>query len=275
MKRLLQIEWLKIKSYNTFIILSSFFALGIFAVNYVTFTVTKQVVEGSDAGRMLVGSYSPYNFDLTWQTTSYMSGWLLLLPALLLMLLMTNEFAFKTHRQNIIDGWSRTEFIHVKMVMALIGAVVATLLVILSALLFGFASGTSFSFDGVSHVGYFFGKALTYNMFALLLSVLIRKTGLAVGVLFIYTGFENLVSLLLDGWSVKLRASNDIDLGSMGNYLPMNAADGLLTFPDNPLKSVSKNAFANDYTWVIALFAVAYLVLYYIWSKKRMVDTDL
>ncbi len=274
MGKLLSIEWLKIKGYNAFIILSSFFALGVITVNYIVFLVNKNIVSQAGAAAMM-GNFSPYNFDKTWQTTSYASGWLLLLPALLLIILVTNEFTFRTHRQNIIDGWSRHQFIQVKIVMALIAALISTLLVFITALSFGFASGSTFSTYGIDHVGYFFLKALSYNMIAVLISVLIRRTGFAIGVFFIYMGLENFISQLLDVWSIKIRKDHDIDLGTMGDYLPMNSADGLLTFPENPLKSLSKGILPTEYTWVVLGLAVAYLVLFYWWSHNRLSKTDL
>ncbi|WP_301924412.1 ABC transporter permease [Ferruginibacter sp.] len=274
MIKLLKIEWLKIKNYNAFIILSSFFALGVVAINYVIYSVNKNMISQVKAAK-LIGNFSPYDFDKTWQTTSYAAGWILLLPALLIIMLVTNEFTYRTHRQNIIDGWSRKQFIEVKMVMALIAAVVSTILVIITALGFGWASGTSFSMEGFSHTGFFFLKALTYNMVALLFSVLIRRTGFATGIFFIYMGFENFISQLLDVWSIKLRRDNTIDLGSMGDYLPMNAADGLLTFPDNPLKSLARGVMPTDYTSVVMTLCVAYLLLFCWWSFNRIVKTDL
>jgi ABC-2 type transport system permease protein len=274
MVKLLKIEWMKIKGYNAFIILSSFFALGVITVNYIVFIVNKNIVSQASAAN-LVGVFSPYNFDKTWQTTSYAAGWLLLLPALLLIILLTNEFTFRTHRQNIIDGWSRQQFIQVKIVMALIAAVLSTILVFLTALTFGLFSGSSFSTYGISHVGYFFLKALSYNMIAILISVLIRRTGFAIGVFFIYMGLENFISQLLDVWSIRLRSQNNIDLGSMGDYLPMNSADGLLTFPENPLKSMAKSVMPTDYAWLVLTLAIAYLVLFYWWSINRMLKTDL
>jgi hypothetical protein len=274
MFNLLKIEWLKIKNYNAFIILSSFFALGVVTINYIVFIVNKNVVSQVNAAQ-LMGSFSPYNFDKTWQTTSYASGWILLLPALLLIILVTNEFTFRTHRQNIIDGWSRQQFIQVKIMMALLTALFSTVLVIITALGFGFASGTSFSTVGIAHIGFFFLKALSYNMIALLIGVLIRRTGFAIGVFFIYMGLENFISQLLDVWSIRLRSQNNIDLGSMGDYLPMNSADGMLTFPDNPLKGLAKGALPTDYPWLVLGLAIAYLILFYWWSVNRMEKTDL
>ncbi|MEP7145341.1 MAG: hypothetical protein ABI707_20825 [Ferruginibacter sp.] len=274
MVKLLKIEWLKIKNYNAFIILSSFFALGVITVNYIVFLVNRDMISRTGAGN-LIGAFSPYNFDKTWQTTSYTSGWLLLLPALLLIILVTNEFTFRTHRQNILDGWSRKQFINVKVALALLIAVFSTILVIVTALVFGLFSGTPFSSFGISHIAFFFFKALTYNMIALLISVLIRRTGFAIGIFFIYMGLENFISQLLDVWSIKLRRDSSIDLGSMGDYLPMNAADGLLTFPDNPLKGLAKGVMPTDYTSIVMILTVVYLILFYWWSNNRMLKTDL
>ena len=155
MVKLLKIEWLKIKGYNAFIILSSFFALGVITLNYVVFSVNKNMISQASASNIM-GVFSPYNFDKTWQTTSYTAGFILLLPALLQIILLTNEFTYRTHRQNIIDGWSRLQFIQVKIVIALITAILSTILVFLTALTFGLFSGSSFSTYGISHIGFFF-----------------------------------------------------------------------------------------------------------------------
>jgi ABC-2 type transport system permease protein len=274
MLNLLRIEWLKVKNYGAFKILSIFFAVGVVCTNFIVFTINKNIVEKSPAGAML-SSFSPYNFSNTWQTTSYATGYLLILPAMLIMMLITNEYTFRTNRQNVIDGWSRHEFISVKLVMALIFAIVSTLLVFFTAISFGFASGTDFSTNGFSHVGYFFLKALSYNMFAVLISVLIKRTGFAIGIFFIYLGAENILSQFLDFWSVKLKMDKTADLGSLGDYLPMNAADGLLTFPDNPLKSLAKGTLPTDYTWLVLGFAIAYLLLFIWWSRNKYMKADL
>jgi hypothetical protein len=66
----------------------------------------------------------PYDFKHVWQTTSYTSGYILILPVMLLIMLVTNEFTYKTNRQNIIDGLSRLDFINVKIVLATLFAVI-------------------------------------------------------------------------------------------------------------------------------------------------------
>ncbi|GAB2827648.1 ABC transporter permease [Ferruginibacter profundus] len=273
MTELLKIEWLKLRKYMAFKIMAIFFCVGVLAINYIVFTVNKNIVNNVPGAGLI--SFSPYNFDNTWQTTSYATGFILLLPSLLLLMLFTNEYTFKTHRQNIIDGLSRQQFISVKIMMALIFAVVATVLVFITALIFGFGSGTSFSFNGIVNVGYFFLKALSYNLIAILFSVLIKRTGFATGVFFIYLGAENIISQLLNVLSIKMKADSGTDLGNIGDYLPMNAADGLLAFPDNPFKTMSKVIMPSDYTWLVLALAIGYLVLFYFWASKKFINSDL
>ena len=276
MVRLLKIEWLKVKNYSAFTVLSLFFLLGILIANYSVYYTKKNVIDKADPTG-LIASSSPYDFSHTWQTTSYVSGFLLLLPGLLLILLITNEFTFRTHRQNIIDGINREDFINVKIVMALIAAVGATLIVIITGLIFGFGSGSSFSLDRFDSVGYFFLKAVSYNMIALLFAVLVRKTGFAIGLFFIYMGFENILSAMLQGLSMKLKATSGFDIGNMGDYLPMNASDGLLHFPENTITNMANNAkiMPHDYMSVSLILALVYLLIFFIWSKNRIIKTDL
>ena len=273
MINLLKIEWLKIKNYSAFKVMTLFFIIGVFALNYIVFIVNKNIVKNVPGAGLVY--FSPYDFENTWQSTSYATGFILLLPSLLLLMLFTNEFTFKTHRQNIIDGLSRQQFISIKIMMALIFAVVATVLVMVSALIFGFGSGTSFSFNGILFVGYFFLKALTYNLIAILFSVLVRRTGFAIGIFFIYLGSENIISQLLNVLSMKIKQENSVDLGNIGDYLPMNAADGLLEFPDNPIKTMSKAIMPTDYTWLVFALAMAYLILFYFWSRRKFINADL
>ncbi len=274
MQSLLKIEWLKIKHYTAFKVLSIFFVVGVVLANYIVFRVNKDIVENMKPAGM-VSPFNPYSFENTWQTTSYATGFLLILPALLIIILITNEFSYRTSRQNVIDGWSRQQFIDVKLVIAFLVALISTFLVFVTAFTFGLFSGTDLSFRGFDHVGYFLLKAFSYNVIAVLVSVLIRRTGFAIGLYFIYLGAENILSQLLDVWSMKLRRDKVADLGSMGDYLPMNSSDGLLTFPDNPLKSMTKNILPTDYYWVVLSLAVFYL-LFFIWaSRKRFMSSDL
>ncbi|MBP6432850.1 MAG: hypothetical protein KA319_13880 [Ferruginibacter sp.] len=274
MIKLLKIEWLKVNKYTGFILLTSFFALGVIAANYITYAVKKQVVDKVQ-GSQLLFSDSFYDFTATWQTTSYISSFFLILPALLIVILVSNEFTFKTHRQNIIDGWSRNDFLKVKMLFAFLLALASTIVVILTALTFGFLSGTSFSIKGFENIGYFMLKAVSYNMVAILISLLVKRSGVAIALFFIYTIFENGVAMLLFVLAVNIKQDSNVDLGNMGNYLPMNASDGLINAPWENVKNMAKSIMPSDYNWIVLGCAFVYLLLFYFWSKRKMLRSDL
>jgi ABC-2 type transport system permease protein len=275
MIKLLKVEWMKIKNYNAFIVISSFFTLGVFAANYLAYAFKKNVIDPADPTG-LISSGSPFGFPNVWQTVSYYSGLMLLLPGLLILILVTNEFTYRTHRQNIIDGISRNQFTQVKLLLGVITALASMLLVFIAALLFGFIVNTgTFSFSGISNIGYFFLKALTYNFIAILIGVLVRRTGFAIAVFFIYTVLENGISVLLLVWAVNIKKDHNIDLGNMGNYLPMNAADGLLYSPFDSFTNMANKFLPADYTWLVLTLAVIYLALFYFWSERRMLKSDL
>lgn len=271
---LLKIEWLKIKRYTAFILLTCFFVLGTVVTNYIVYEFKKNVVDKVQ-GSQLLFSGSPFDFDVVWKTVSYYSSFFLMLPALLIVILISNEFNFKTHRQNIIDGWSRMQFLNVKIALALLLAIASTIVIILTGLGFGFASGTSFSLNGFENVGYFLLKAITYNMIAILISLLTKKSGVAITVFFIYTIFENGVSLMLFFYAIQLKKDYNTDLGNLGNYLPMNASDGLLTSPLSNLTNMAAKFLPTDFYWLEFSLAIAYIILFYWWSKRKMLRSDL
>src|SRR5215831_17005374 len=138
MLKLLKIEWLKLKNYRTFWILSSLYLISIVGINYIVFYIQQRIFEEKQSkgiAEMLIGN-RPYAFPTVWQMTSYVSSFILFLPGLIMILFITNEFSFKTHRQNVIDGISRKDFISVKIMLALIIAILSTIVVAITAMIF-------------------------------------------------------------------------------------------------------------------------------------------
>ena len=184
--QLLNIEWMKVKNYRTFWILSVLYLVSIFGVNYIAYLIwdARPKKSGID---MMVGN-PPFQFPDVWHTVGYASSFLMFIPGLLMIISVTNEYSFKTHRQNVIDGWSRKEFILVKILMTVIVALVSTLAVFLTALLFGIYEGvSSVSFEKIEYIGYFFIQSLSYTSIALLFSILFKRSGLSIGFYFLYS----------------------------------------------------------------------------------------
>jgi len=224
MLHLLRVEWLKIKGYKTFWILSTLFLVSIAGLNYFVYSIKQGIAQGSKQANALIGK--PYDFPAVWHTVSYFSSFLLFIPGLMIITSITNEYTFKTHRQNIIDGWSRQQFIKVKIMQIFIISVISTLVVFITAALYGIFAGSDFSFENIEYIGYFFAQALSYCMFALLLSVFIKRSGLSIGLFFLYSFIiENILGALLNNMG-GVRTLN-----GPGDYLPLNTVDDLIPFP--------------------------------------------
>ena len=203
-------------------------------------------------------------FPKVWQTVGWMSSWLLYFPGILFIMLLANEFNFKTHRQNVIDGWSRIEFISVKFVFALIFSLVATFFNALVALLFGLlSSGSLFTLLGLENLGYIFIQTVAYITFAMFLAVLFRRSGIAIAIFFLYG--------LIFEWLICALINFKMNLTPIGYFMPLQATDVMLPIPFGN-QVIYKGAPAV-YTLVIA--SVLYICGYYFFALRKFKTEDL
>lgn len=261
----LQIEWMKIRPYRTFWILGGLYLVGIFGANYIAYRIQEAIYEEKAAkgmAEMLIGN-KPYAFPNVWQMTSWVSSWLLIIPGLLLIIVMSNEYTYKTHRQNIIDGWSRKQFISVKLAMAVIAAVFSTVVVAITATIFGFVNGAPFSTEKFINIFYFFIQALSYSLVALLIAILVKRGGLAMGIYFLYALLiENLIAALLNKYVYNI-----------GRYMPLESTDNLVPLP--AFENVQRQIIKPYNTTLLLLFAAVYLIAYFFFTYRKFETDDL
>ena len=264
MKDLLAIEWMKIRQYRTFWILLSLFVLAVLGINYISFYINSSVNEVT--GVVGLGTGNPFAFPNIWLTVPWMCSWVLYFPGFIMIFLITNEYTFKTHRQNIIDGLSRREFVTTKLAVAFLLASVSTIFVLLTTLLFGIAGGSSIDFSKFYYIGYFFVTAWIYILFALLLAFLLRKAALAVGLFFIYGLIvDNVISGLL---------RRAFEGKPFGNYfLPLEVADSLLPFPF--FKDQIQVVLRSPNALICLAISLAWVVFYHYFTLRKFEHEDL
>ena len=76
-------------------------------------------------------------FPDIWQNITYVYTFLKIFIAILVIISVSNEFTYKTIRQNVIDGMDRMEFLISKLTTILLLSLYSTLLVFLTGLLTG------------------------------------------------------------------------------------------------------------------------------------------
>jgi hypothetical protein len=265
MIKLLKIEWMKLKYYRTFWILTSLYLASIVGINFIVFKIQQRIFEEKQSKGVaeLVIGQRPYSFPTVWQMTSYVSSFLLFLPGLLMIIFITNEFSYKTHRQNIIDGWSRYQFISVKIVLALLLSILSTIMVAVTAIIFGSQLDNSFTLDKIEYVGYYFIQALSYTLAASLIAILVRRGGLAIGIYFTY-------AVVLENVAAKVM---NYYLNDTGRFLPLQSTDELIPLPI--FQSIQKRIITPpDYPALLTAAAI-YLVLYLFLINRRFLRSDL
>jgi hypothetical protein len=136
---------------------------------------------------------------------------------------VTNEFAYRTVRQNVIDGLSRWEFLKSKILTNAVLAGISTILLFVIALVTGLIYSPELRFmeviDDMEFFPAYFLQLFGYLSFALLMSVLINRSGLTIIVLMVARGLELFIIHKL------------VDVDALEPFFPLESMEGLITIP--------------------------------------------
>lgn len=261
----LQIEWMKIRNYRVFQVFSILYLLGIVVIIYIFYRVYLDIIgtlQESISGAPSEGSdfFRLFSAENIWKTVCFWTGFLLYLPGMVIINLFINEVNFKTHRQNIIDGWKRETFIYTKIGLILCMSVVITVMNFIATFIMFQVTHTEFSISGAYVLALSFVQSFTYLMFALLLATFFRRSGVAIIVYFIY-------GLLLEFLLMALFSK--IYPGSQ-YFLPLQTSDSLVIFP------IAEKAYKNlPGVWVLLPAALIYVGLYMYLTVRKYKHDDL
>lgn len=263
----LRIEWLKFKYYRTFWILLSVIAICIPAFNYVIYDITDNSFPKFN-GQNILGN--PFSFPNVWGTVPYNAGILLFLPAILIITLFTNEYSFRTHRQNIIDGWSRSRFISIKITEVFLLTLFITGIVILTCLYFGYITRKPLQpkadWAQMRFILFFFIEMLDYSLIAVIFALLVRRAGLAMGIFFLYMIIEQ----FLVGLGRNKYKWTWVD------YLPEEVSDRLIPQPfGRRILTPGNNDLWEKHVPLYLSISALYIVIYILFVNWRFRKADL
>ena len=226
MLSLIKIEWLKIKKYPAFWWMLGIVALTYPGINAMTYYGYLKATSGKEMtnniAKLLLGN--PFAFPETWHSVAYFSSFFILLPSIVVIMLITNEYTFKTHRQNIIDGWSRAQFITSKLFDVLIVSVIATLVYLMVALFFGLyadSSSTNRWAEQLQYIPLFLLQTFAQLSIAFLLGYLVKKAFIALGIFLFYY-------LIVENIAVQYAR---FKLNDIGRFLPFEISDRIIPAP--------------------------------------------
>jgi ABC-2 type transport system permease protein len=226
MTTLIRTEWLKMRKYNAF-----WWIMGILILSYpgiiymFYFGYQENVNNPADYSQYLkLGIGNPFTFPEVWHTVAYCSSLFVFIPSVVGIMLICNEYTYRTHRQNIIDGWSRSQFVTSKLIDVFLITVIVTILYTIIALVVGFAAHDRLIRDTWSmsyYIGLFALQTFAQLSIAFLLGFLIKKAFLALGAfLFLFFVLDNIL------WAISEYYKSDI-----GHYLPLEISDRIIIRP--------------------------------------------
>ncbi len=262
---LLAVEWLKIKRYRTFWVLAILFLLLLPLWNL---EIANGLIKIGGGGKNGINFLSTaYSFPQVWGNLGFWGSIFIMFISILIIIITTNEYGFRTNRQNVIDGWDKMQFYHAKVLLLIVFSIIATIYLFILGIIFGgFNSGSlSGMFSEFQQVAYFFLLSLDYLGFALFIALWIRKSGLAIGLFLLYSMIiENILKSIINHFTDK----------PYGNLLPLQASDELLPFPlmqfAKAMMPMGPDISLTSYAFV----AMCWCVIYYFAGRAILLRND-
>jgi len=229
MKRLFEIEFQKLITYTTFWVL-----IGIHLCLFLLVVFIATQINISVPGFEMKTFFA---FPMVWNFIPWLASWFNLLLTILMIVLVGNEFQYRTFRQHIIDGLSRNELIIGKGLVILSIALYSVILVFFTSFTVGLIYSESFSinmlFDKLYILVVYFIQAVAYMSLGMMLVILLKNIALAI------------VSFILYFFPVEPIIRN-IFPDSILSFFPMKVISNLTPMPDIiSIQSTNIQAQAN------------------------------
>lgn len=221
-----------------------------------------------------------FDFPIVWKIAAFITAWFKVFLAIIIINSITMEYSGRTLKQNLIDGLSKREFLFSKFLAVVFFSLVATLFITLLSSLLGWIHSADYTmsdyFEGYVYMLGYFVKHIAFISFCMLVALLIRKSALTLGLVFVWYVFE-LIILLLIRWTFKMPEVS----AELNHYLPLMSIYYLTPEPFSQLETAQQMGQAmgaevnydNGFGWKAFATAIVwtgvYLFLGYRILKKR------
>lgn len=277
-KNILHTEWLKVKNYRAFWLLLSVTAISYPGINTIFYLSYDEVTNPKGTGarakmaKLLLGN--PFKYPEVLHTTAFLSSFFTFIPAIVIIMLITNEYMFKTHRQNIIDGWKKSSFIWGKFISVVLVTLIVTFFYVIVAFSLGnMVSDTAAKekmFEQVNYIPLFALQVFAQLSIAFFMGLIIRKAFIAYGIYIFYSFIaENILGGFLK-WKAK---TYGVDYGQ---FLPFEMSDRLIPIPGFLGKfnevdyKLSLAAVDKHIVYTLILTTIVWLFSFYIFKRKDL-----
>ncbi|HJZ40124.1 MAG TPA: ABC transporter permease subunit [Bacteroidales bacterium] len=264
MNRLVKIEILKIRTNASFWVLAVLhIAIILLVILSGKMFLRSLSIQGETISNLIdPGAIPLYQFPDIWHNITYVAAFLKFILAIYVIISITSEISYDTLRQNIMNGLSRKDFIVSKLFLVVLLALASTLFLFFTGLIIGFTSTPDPRLhDVIKYSGFipaYFLLLTVYLVFALLIGLLIRKTGLALGLMFLYTLIiEPIIAFRIHTEWIK-------------GLLPIKSINNLIHMPfvKYALREVKDYVAPLDMV-IVSVYAALFIWFIYLLLKKR------
>jgi len=267
MLHLLKIDLKKLTSYRTFWIVCGlyFVTLAFSTASGMEFLKwLARTIEGFGSN-LNINRIPLYHFPDVWLNLIYFSGLFKVVLGIMTVISITNEYQYRTLRQNIIDGLSRWEFLATKMLtnvlLSFLSVAMIMIISFVTGLIYTPVINWSFVFADMEFLIAYFIEIFAFLSFALMLGVLIQRPGLTIILLLLSRMLEYIV-----------RENIDEILPGLIPFLPLESLSNLVPLP------FQRYAFQEirDYLTVSSIaIALGWTFLFNYFSYLRLKHSDL
>lgn len=227
-----------------------------------------------------------FNFPYIWHFNTFIAAILKFFLLLVIVSMMSNEYSYKTLKQNLIDGLSKKEYILSKFYTVIAFALISTLFVFVVSLILGLVYS---DFDElsiiVSDLDYllaFFVKLVGFFSFGLFLGILVKRSAFAVGAMFVWLIIESMFKGYLY-WQFQSAENTGEKVDAIMQFLPLEAMSNLIKEPFSRLGAVRSAAntmgemFTKSYDVEVmnVLIVSAWTFIFIYLSYKLLLKRDL
>jgi ABC-type transport system involved in multi-copper enzyme maturation permease subunit len=224
-----------------------------------------------------------FNFPFIWHFTGYMAALLKIFLAIVIVSMMSNEYSYRTLKQNLIDGLSKKEFVLSKFITVVLFAAISTIFLFVVSMILGLSFSDyqeiEIIFSDLEYMLAYFVKLVAFFSFCLFLGVLVKRSAFALGFLIIWFILEKISYGLL-----KWKVFKDTDIAeTIAQFFPLEAMANLIKEPFSRLGAVQSaanqlgEAFDKNYDveWHTMLITLVWTGLFIYWSYVVLKRRDL
>lgn len=211
-----------------------------------------------------------YHFPDIWQNLIWVSGLFKIVLSIMVVISITNEYQYRTLRQNIIDGLSRWEFMLSKILMNVLLSLMSVGMLLVIILFTGLIYTPDLAWadivTGSEFLLAYFLEVFAFLSYALMLGMFVQRSGLTIVLLLLSHMIEAIIKLNV------FRFGIENSFGWLKQFFPLESITNLvpLPFPRYAFQEIQ-----DSVSMVAVLIAIGWAILFNYFSYLRLKKADI